>query len=314
MKFSAKYLCLGLSLCVGNTYGWGIQGHQAVGYIAMEFLAPEASKFVATSLAGDKYHGSLGLAAPWPDEVRRTKGYEWSAMLHFVDVEDHPPNACSVDAKRDCPGNACILTAIANYTSRVVDNSLSASQQEEALKFITHFFGDIGQPLHNEGIAKGGNGIPVKCAGNQTNLHKTWDEGIINKMLEEKYNSSVGLWVDALTERIKTGDFQGSAGSWITCEPNQSLRRDVTFQVQVGEHSQVSFLENGIDCPLIWAKESNAFDCSFVWTYSLYDDLCSDANDYFSGAVPIIDLQIAKQGYRLAAWLNVLFDGKANLP
>ena len=27
-----------------------------------------------------------------------------------------------------------------------------------------------------------------------------------------------------------------------------------------------------------------------------------------------IDLQLAKQGYRLAAWLNVIFDGDANLP
>ena len=27
-----------------------------------------------------------------------------------------------------------------------------------------------------------------------------------------------------------------------------------------------------------------------------------------------IDLQLAKQGYRLAAWLNVIFDGDTNLP
>ena len=27
-----------------------------------------------------------------------------------------------------------------------------------------------------------------------------------------------------------------------------------------------------------------------------------------------INLQIAKQGYRLAAWLNVLIDGETNLP
>lgn len=27
-----------------------------------------------------------------------------------------------------------------------------------------------------------------------------------------------------------------------------------------------------------------------------------------------IDLQLAKQGFRLAAWLNVLFDGATNLP
>ncbi|PSR83860.1 hypothetical protein PHLCEN_2v5569 [Hermanssonia centrifuga] len=42
-----------------------------------------------------------------------------------------------------------------------------------------------------------------------------------------------------------------------------------------------------LECPLVWAKEANAYDC--------------------------IDLQLAKQGYRLAAWLNVIFDGSTNL-
>lgn len=34
---------------------------------------------------------------------------------------------------------------------------------------------------------------------------------------------------------------------------------------------------------------------TFVWSYFNDDDLCSDDNDYYSGAVPIIELQIAKQ-------------------
>nr|BAB96801.1 nuclease Le3 [Lentinula edodes]BAB96802.1 nuclease Le3 [Lentinula edodes] len=298
MKFSLILISL---LSAVKTYGWGMKGHEAVGFIAMKFLAPEASSFVETSLSGPQYHSSLGLAAPWADEVRRQKGYAWSAPLHFVDAEDQPPTECSVNQKRDCAGNGCILTAIANYTSRVVDTSLSDSDRQEALKFIDHFIGDIGQPLHVEGIERGGNGIHVQCAGKKNNLHSVWDDGIINKLLDDKYDGSVIQWVNSLIERIQQLD---CLRAWIKLPLGVRRRADCPR----------ASLDDTLNCPLVWAKESNAYDCSFVWTYDSYEDLCSDDNDYYSGAVPIIELQIAKQGYRLAAWLNVLFDGKTNLP
>ncbi|KAJ3970616.1 nuclease Le3 [Lentinula raphanica] len=320
MKFALPSIVPGLTLLLasgpGQVYAWGMKGHEAVGFIAMKFLAPEASKFVQTSLRGSQYHSSLGLAAPWADEVRRQKGYAWyvTAPLHFVDAEDDPPTSCSVNPTRDCTGHGCILTAIANYTSRVVDTSLDDSERQEALKFIDHFIGDIGQPLHVEGIDRGGNGIHVTCAGRKSNLHSVYD-GIIDKLLDDQYDSSVIQWVDSLVNRIKSGDYEASAGDWITCQPGSGfIQRSVNAQTMLTLDSNSFGDDDTLNCPLVWAKESNAYDCSFVWTYDSYDDLCSDENEYYSGAVPIIESQIAKQGYRLAAWLNVLFDGETNLP
>lgn len=67
--------------------------------------------------------------------------------------------------------------------------------------------------------------------------------------------------------------------------------------------------------PTLPCSYTLVFFQSFVWSYESFDDLCTDdINGYYSGAVPIIESQIAKQGYRLAAWLNVLFDGDTNLP
>lgn len=66
-----------------------------------------------------------------------------------------------------------------------------------------------------------------------------------------------------------------------------------------------------------------------VFDFTTGQDLCTGT--YFNNAVPVvstasrtkasstdsgllqIDLQIAKQGFRLAAWLNVLFDGSTML-
>lgn len=111
----------------------------AVGYTAMQFLAPNALSFVQNSL-GSSYSRSLGPAATWADTVRSQAAYSWSAPFHFVDAEDNPPTSCSVSETRDCGSGNCILTAIANYTTRVVQTSLSATQRQEALKFLGHLF------------------------------------------------------------------------------------------------------------------------------------------------------------------------------
>ncbi|KAJ3576285.1 hypothetical protein NP233_g521 [Leucocoprinus birnbaumii] len=295
------------TLATTSVYGWGATGHQTVGYIAMQFLAPNALSFVQSSL-GTTYNRSLGVAATWADDVRSQSAYAWSAPLHFVDAEDNPPTSCSVSESRDCGDNDCILGAIANYTTRVVTTSLSATQRQEALKFLDHFIGDIGQPLHVEAIEAGGNGISAKCSGSSTNLHSVWDSGIINKLVSANYSSSAITWANSLATRIKTGSYKSLASSWISCSSTTSPASIDSDIANLLSKRTITPLA----CPLVWAKESNAFDCSTVFTFTTGQDLCTST--YYNNAVPVIELQIAKQGYRLAAWLNVLFDGATNLP
>ena len=49
-----------------------------------------------------------------------------------------------------------------------------------------------------------------------------------------------------------------------------------------------------------------------MFDYSDGTDLCT--SDYYTTNIQVVNEQIAKQGYRLAAWLNVIFDGSTNLP
>ncbi|KAF9569802.1 nuclease Le1 [Agrocybe pediades] len=309
MKISSAILAFALS-AVPTVYGWGANGHMAVGFVAMPFLSPKALSFVQSSL-GSTYNESLGPAATWADDVKSEAAYKWSADLHFVDAEDNPPTSCSVSESRDCSNGQCILTAIANYTTRVVETSLSAMQRQEALKFLDHFIGDIGQPLHVEALEVGGNDISVKCSGSTSNLHSVWDSGIINKLLAANYSNSVPVWSNNLIARIKTGAFKSLASNWISCSSvtEPLSRRNIEDDIAGILHPRAI---TPLECPLVWAQESNAFDCSFVFNFSTGQDLCTSS--YFTNAVPIIEMQIAKQGFRLAAWLNVLFDGATNLP
>ncbi|KAK1225590.1 hypothetical protein PQX77_011448, partial [Marasmius sp. AFHP31] len=248
---------------------------------------------------------SLGVAATWADETRSNPAYAWSSSLHYVDALDNPPRTCNVNQTRDCTDGACVLTAIANYTTRVVNQSLDPTQIQEALKFLDHFIGDIGQPLHVENDAVGGNDISVRCNGSTSNLHSVW--GLVNRLLQTNYSNSVTNWVNALVTRIKTGTYRSSAAGWISCSSTTATE----FGNGTATSGTLERRAAPLACPLVWARESNALVCSYVYTYPQFSDLCSTS--YYTGAVPLIETQIAKQGYRLAAWLNVLFDGKTGL-
>ncbi|RPD53596.1 nuclease Le1 [Lentinus tigrinus ALCF2SS1-7] len=323
-----------LAIAARPAAAWGNLGHEAVGYVAQEFLAPSALAFVQSSL-GSTYNESLGVAATWADSVKYTKGYTWSAPLHFVDAEDSPlSGSCSVSESRDCGDGDCILTAIANYTTRVAQTSLSKTQRQEALKWLDHYLGDIGQPLHVEAYEVGGNDIDATCNGKSTNLHSAWDTGILTKNIDDNYSSSVTTYAAALTAKIKSGAYKSLADGWLACASTTApaskakarrflgpLSTETETDSLVGlvgaatpatPKARASAAITPLACPLVWAKESNAYCCSVVFTYTTDQDLCTGT--YYTKAVPVIDLQIAKQGYRLAAWLNVIFDGDTSLP
>ncbi|KAM5541558.1 hypothetical protein V8D89_004748 [Ganoderma adspersum] len=307
-----------LAACVQGAAAWGSLGHQTVGYVAQEFLAPKALAFVKKSL-GSTYNETLGAAAPWADTVRHTKGYTWSAPFHFVDANDSPlDGSCSVDETRDCGDGKCILSAIANYTTRVAKTSLSAKQRQEALKFLDHAY------------EVGGNDIDAKCSGKSTNLHAAWDTGMVEKNIDENHDGAVETYATDLVKEIKTGSYKSKTKDWLSCtsttEPVSkrffltkppTIEDEVRSLLPVNEDESEAALERRVtitplECPLEWAKESNAYCCSTVFSYTSGEDLCTSS--YYAKAVPVIDLQLAKQAYRLAAWLNVIFDGDTNLP
>jgi len=297
-----------LSIAVGGVAAWGKQGHMAVGFVAMQFLGPKASSFVKESL-GDEYHESLANAADWADTIRGQARYKWSSELHFMDAHDNPLHGnCNVDVARDTVGGRTLLNAITNYTLRVQDENLSDNQRQEALKFLDHFIGDIGQPLHLEEYKRGANDVHAKCDGETKKLHAIWDTGLIEVMLNAHYDGpdDTEAWASDLAKSIKNGIYTTSAPGWISCSSTtQPVRRRGQLdelEVLAGRNTIAP-----LACPWGWAAESNAYCCSIVFSYGEDDDLCTGG--YYDHAISVINEQVAKQGYRLAAWLNVIFDG-----
>ncbi|KAI0319594.1 nuclease Le1 [Amylostereum chailletii] len=263
---------------------WGNLGHHTVGYVAMEFVNPKTLKNVR-ALIGPEFNHSLGPAASQPDVIKKTvPEYKFSSVLHYIDALDNPPDQCSVNVTRDCPEEGCIITAIQNYTQQITDMSLNETLRRQALIFVTHFLGDIGQPLHIENRAVGGNTINATCNGASTNLHAVYD-GMLSTSVGTRYNGSETTYAAALVHKLKWGKYAFQTPQWLHCISPAALK--------------------STDCISVWARESNQFNCVDVWDFEAGEDLCTGA--YVDTAIPIIDMQIAKQGRRLAAWLDAVF-------
>lgn len=197
------------------------------------------------------------------------------------------PQSCNVVYERDCPEEGCIVSAIANYSSRAFQKSISVSEQQKALKWIIHFIGDIHQPLHVENLAVGGNQINVTFNGVKTNLHAIWDTQIPQKAVGSFSQANALAWATNLTAEIKHGAYMNESQTWL-----KGLEAT-----------------DAIDSAMVWANDANQYVCSTVLPNGTQAVLGKELSGaYYDTAIPVVKKQIAKAGYRLAAWLDAIVE------
>lgn len=62
----------------------------------------------------------------------------------------------------------CVVDRIRYNQERLADATLDRADRAIALKFLVHLIGDVHQPFHARGVARGGNDIPVSAFGSPT--------------------------------------------------------------------------------------------------------------------------------------------------
>jgi hypothetical protein len=185
-------------------------GHELTAELAEPFLTrrtrAEIRRLLPTS--------NLKSVAAWADQIKSRPSYAWSYQLHYISGSvlpdsDQAPHTCSVSLERDCPDGNCVVTAILNYTQRLI----AKEEPVEALRFLVHFIGDIHQPLHNCKRLRGGNDCRVKF-NNQTkfrnydgsmvpiNLHTVWDELMLDHLIVQKHGNSSSAFRDYLIDKM----------------------------------------------------------------------------------------------------------------
>ncbi|XP_004514174.1 endonuclease 2-like [Cicer arietinum] len=271
-------------LLLQNAKGWGDDGHAIVCKIAQARLSNAAAKAVK-KLLPESANNDLSSKCSWADHVKLA--YPWSSALHFANT---PDSVCSYKDSRDCIDRKsdikgrCVVGAITNYTNQLLEYGTATKSKynlTQALFFLSHFVGDIHQPLHCGFLSdKGGNTINVHWYTRKQNLHHIWDDSILETEVERFYDSDMGEFIDAIQQNI-TKVWVKEEEEWENCN------------------------SNNIACPIIYASESNEDACK--WAYKDASEGSTLEDDYFLSRFPIVNLRLAQGGVRLAAILNRIF-------
>ncbi|KAH7333031.1 S1/P1 nuclease [Rhizoctonia solani] len=338
------------ALLATPAWSWGDEGHKMTAALAQIHLLPSARQAVCSILPSDS-KCNLANIATWPDDIKKQPEWLWSAGLHFVNgIDDYPPSNCAFGTK-GWTTDQNILAAIVNMTRNVV--SSTGPNQDTSLRFLTHFLGDIHQPLHMTGRNLGGNFVPVLFNGKNTSLHFTWDDLLIleriktltnytsplptspdsgispptlirNRQIESALNGSN---YDPLVRWIVS---EGIYGWWATELQEWTTCPQFAMNIQDGQqvigHEKQPF-EDPLDvpvCPYHWAKPSHQMLCDFIWRPDL-EGVTNPKNAVYkielntaeyAGRVreeKMVEKQLAMGGMRLAAALNTVLGSEEEL-
>ncbi|XP_042498375.1 endonuclease 4-like [Macadamia integrifolia] len=263
---------------------WGKEGHYATCKIAEGLINKEAAAAVKVLLP-EYADGDLAAVCSWADEIRFH--YHWSGPLHYLDTPDFK---CNYEYCRDCHDSSgqkdrCVTGAIYNYSEQLTtyqDPILKLKYNlTEALMFLSHFIGDVHQPLHVGFTGdEGGNTIMVHWYRRKANLHHIWDTLIIESALKAFYDSDLAVMIQAIQRNISDG-WSSDISLWENCVSGYAA------------------------CPNPYASESISLACKFAYRNATPGSTLED--DYFLSRWPIVEKRLAQGGVRLAATLNRIF-------
>lgn len=170
-----KVICLIAVCCLlmpSKSYSWGKTGHRIVGYIAYQYLNKKAKKQVKRVLGNE----SLAMVGNYMDFIRSDSKYRFAAPWHYVNI---PEGKRYKDITPNPDGD--IIATIERLSKELKSGQFSMEDEAFALKCLVHLVGDIHQPLHvGKASDRGGNDIKLQWFDEETNLHRVWDENLIN--------------------------------------------------------------------------------------------------------------------------------------
>jgi hypothetical protein len=210
-------------LVPSSLFAWGDLGHRITADVAERQLGKNSPELKAALKLLKKQH--LAEVAVEADALRNQLGTAHTAGWHFVDI---PLAESSFDPARDCALSDCVIARIDAFRKILADPKEKPLLRQEALLYLIHFVGDLHQPLHCEGDARGGNDVHVTFDGGghvpgnnsgsrkSDNLHFVWDVSLLEwqELGEQSYVNH--LFDDTLNGRDAATLAAGTTLDWAT--------------------------------------------------------------------------------------------------
>jgi hypothetical protein len=160
-----------------NAFCWGTLGHKTSAQIAWNLMDSQTR----TKLTQILNNQNFSEISTWADSARSQAEWKFTVWYHFEKAPDnytYLDNLQRQDDKYRKLGG--LLEALYIAEDMYKNTNSTATEKENAIKFLVHFIADIHQPLHTGRVEdNSGNKIPMKWLGLDVNLHQVWDSQII---------------------------------------------------------------------------------------------------------------------------------------
>ncbi len=155
---------------------WGVLGHRIVAEIADGYLQPNAKKAVIAILGNE----SMAMSANWADFIKSDTSYRYLSPWHYVNLPEGLDKN-GVDNYINQLSEANIYNKTNEMIALLKNPNASKDKKVFALRMLIHLIGDMHQPMHTARKEDlGGNRINVTWFGQRSNLHRVWDEQLID--------------------------------------------------------------------------------------------------------------------------------------
>ena len=152
-----------------------MHGHRITGQIAYNHLNGKTKRQVKEILGRE----SLAIATNWADFIKSDSSFDYLGSWHYINVKT---GVDSVSFQQFISGHDIpnIYAKINWLTSQLKRKDLARDSSAFYLRLLIHFVGDIHQPMHvGRPEDLGGNRVQLLWFNNPTNLHRLWDEQLI---------------------------------------------------------------------------------------------------------------------------------------
>jgi S1/P1 Nuclease len=245
---------------------WSIPGHAVIAKLAEELINddhPATHPKLSALIASDPRQGRDELAkyATWPDEMKKDPAFKArTEAWHYITIPFTPGDT----GRKPLPGGAHVLSAM-NEQLRLLTQGADATERADALAFVSHFVGDIHQPLHCTSLVnaqfpngdRGGNDLKLV---NGNNMHSLWDGLVATKASEILQNAETlraHYPRERFAKQLEVTDFE----QWIW--QSHTLGREAYERILAEPVEQ-----RASQAYLAWAREKGA-ECSALAAYRL---------------------------------------------
>lgn len=173
-SFFACTLVIALSFPF-DASAWGVLGHRVTGGIA-EYYLNAKTKAQLKKLLGNE---SLAMVSNWADFIKSDRSFDYLSPWHYINISGGKSRLEVMQYLQGDTGED-LYRKMKFVIGELKSRTLQRDKRIFYLKLLIHLIGDAHQPMHmGRPEDRGGNGIKLYWFGTPTNLHRVWDEQLI---------------------------------------------------------------------------------------------------------------------------------------